>query len=435
MEQQKQPKIVQKLLLRTFFLLVTVAAVFVGIQYLLNWRKDPDGGVADTNQMIAAIELLPEGQQAVLFDSAGKKVASPDYEAGKTDRDITWRPDGNRLFFVSDRKEGAYHLFRWNPASGSVDVKSTGTLSKFDPSFPIPAGTDPASLTAAGQKALIIQGGFVLEYNILEATSQQLLPPPGGVTTGSEEGSGGSGQFDGIYKKFGNAFRTARWIGNGDYIAAIMKGDEQETLIIQKMASSNAAGTIDEQMRELAPRPLMAGDRVDIDVDAKTGILVFSVQNFQFPDRENIPPESIKNGRAVKPFANGLFIFDPSKPSAEAVVPIAISNEAKMAFGPPAISPDGTQVAVSTGKYETENFLPASLAVMPLQAAGMQAGATLLGGSIYEYGWHPTGSSITFIMREGKERAIYKINKDGSGQSKVSDGGNFMTPKFSPQSK
>jgi len=431
--QDKQPKIVHKLLVRTFILLLAVAAVFVGIQWVLKWRKDPDSGTADTNQMIAAIQIHEEGQQAVLFDASGNKTPSPEYQPGKTDRDLAWRPDGNRLFFVSDRKQDSFQIYRWNPARGAVDQRSTGTLSKFDPSFPIVDLSESAALASAGQKVLITQGGFVLEYDLKESTSQQLLPPPSGVTVGAEEGAGGSGQLDALYKRYGNAFRVARWIKNGAYIAAIMKGDEQETLIIQQMTA--ATGTPEEQMLQLAPRAVMGGDRIDMDVDPKTGNLVFTVLNFQFPDRDNIPERNIKNGRVVKDFVNGIFIYDPSKPTEEALLPIAISNDPKNAFGPAVCGPDGSKVMVTTGSYDGATYTPAGLAILPNTPGGIQSGTPLIGGAIYEASWHPAGTSVTYIKREGGKRSIYKINVDGSGETKVSDDGNYMTPFFSPQSK
>lgn len=425
---EKQPKIVHKLLVRTFILLLAVAGVFLGIQKVLDWRKDPDSGVSDTAGMVAALEILPEGQQAVAFDVAGKKVPSPDYVAGKTDRDLVWRPDGNRIFFSSDRKEGAYHIFRWNVGAGTVDQRSTGTLSKFDPSFsPVPPGSDAATITAAGNNALITQGGFVLEFNMREATTQQLLPPPGGVTVGADEGSGGSGQFDALYKRFGNSFRLARWVGNGGHIAAIMKRDEGEVLIIQNLNATDE--------KEMLPRAIFGGDRIDLDVDPKTGAAVFTVLNFQFPDLDNIPAESIKNGKAVKPFVHGIFIMDVSKPGNEGLAPLAISNDMKQAFGPVSVSPDGSQIAVSTGIYDGNNLDPVGLIAMPLKPGGMQEGTGLVRGKIYEASWNPKGDVLVYIKREGKERAIYRINRDGSSETKVSDGGNYMTPKFSPQSK
>ena len=432
--EEKQPKIVHKLLVRTFLLLVTVAAVFVGIQYVLGWRKDPDSGVADTKQVIAAIQILENGQQAVLFDSAGKKTPSPDYVDGKTDRDIAWRPDGNRLYFVSDRKQDAYHIYRWNPASGAVDQRSTGSLSKFDPSFPIPTSDEGAALSNAGKNALIIQGGFVLNFDLTESTSQQLLPPPSGVTVGAEEGAGGSGQFDALYKKYGNAFRAARWLKGGDYIAAVMKGDEHETLIIQRMTAADASSE-EERMMQLAPRALMGADRIDMDVDPTTGNLIFTILNFQFPDRDNIPERYIKNGRVVKDFLNGLFTYDPTKAANEALTAIAMSNVEKNAFGPPACSPDGSKILVATGSYDGNSFTPVSLAVIPNTIGGIQNGSLLVRGAIFEASWHPSGTSIAYVKRDGGKRSIFKINADGSAETKISDDGDYMTPIFSPQSK
>jgi hypothetical protein len=428
---EKQPKIVHRLLVRTFILLLAVAGVFLGIQKVLEWRKDPDAGTSDTNGMIAAIEILPEGQQVVVFDSAGKKFKSPDYEQGKTDRDIAWRPDGNRLFFSSDRKEGAYHLFRWNLGTESVDQRSTGTLSKFDPSFQAtPPTADAATLAAAGNTALITQGGFVLAFDVREATSQQLLPPPGQVTVGAEEGSGGTGQFESLYKRFGTSFRSARWAGGGDeYIVAIMKGDEGEVLLVQRNP------LLAKEVDDLVPRPVFGGERIDVDVDPQTGIVAFTVLNFRFPDMENIPKENIKDGKAVKPFIHGVFLVDVNKTGSDAITMVALSNEMDKAFGAPAFSPDGTQIAITTGRYDGTNYDPAGLVLMPAQAGGMGAGTPLIAGKIYEASWHPNGSTLAFIKRDGKERAIYKINKDGSGETKVSDGGNYMVPKFSPQSK
>lgn len=425
--EQKQPKIVQKLLLRTFFLLMSVAAIFVGIRYVLDWREDPDSGTIDSNGMIAAIEILDDGQQAVLFDAAGAKVPSPDYEPGKMDRDLVWRPDGNRIFFSSDRGESAYHIFRWNPGSKKVDQRSTGTLSKFDPSFEYADPSNAAAVKLAGETALITQGGFVLDFNVRKATTLQMLPPARGVTVGADEESGSSGQFDAIYKRYGNAFRTARWLKNQEYIAAIMKRDEGEVLIIQKVNAADAS--------ELMPRALFGGDRIDMDVDPKTGNLVFTVLNFQFPDLDNIPPDNIKDGKVVKPFTHGIFIVDPSVKGVDAIAPIAISQDDKLAFGPAAVNPDGSQIATTTGTYDGVNFEPAGLAVMPLQPGGMQGGTAVVSGQIYELSWHPNGESLLYIKRAGSERAIYKIGRDGSAETKVSSGGNYMTPKFSPQSK
>jgi len=424
--EQKQPKIVQKLLLRTFFLLLTVAAVFLGIQFILNWRKDPDTGPANTIGMIAAIQIHDEGQQAVIFDKDGKKTPSPEYTPGKTDRDIVWLPNGNRLYFTSDRKEAAFNLYRWNPDKGTVVQRSSGSLSRFDPSFvPLEPGASKAELDGSGKFSLMTQGGFVLEFDMSELTSCQLLPPPGGVTQGADEGAGGSGQFDAIYKRLGNSFRTARMLKNQDYIVAVMKQDEGEVLVYQKLSGSAP----EEQL----PKAVMAGEHIDIDIDPKSGAVVFTVLSFQYPDRENIPKDKIKNGKVVRDFEHGVFMFNPYLPSSEMLQYIAVSRVPGQAFGPAVVSPDGNRIALTTGSYDGTTYTPAGMALMPLQKGGMAGGTPLVAGHIYEINWHPSGEKLTYIKSEGRSRSIYTISADGSSETKVSDDGAYMTPKFSPQ--
>lgn len=451
MEQQKQPKIVQKLLLRTFFLLLGVAAVFLGIQYILNWRQDPDSGVADTNQMIAAIQMLDEGQQAVIFDGTGKKLPSPDFIPGKYDRDPVWRPDGNRLFFVSDRKDGINQLFRWNLASNKVEQRSTGPINRSDPTFPVVDDPNDASeVKTAGESVLLVQNGFVTEFSVKDGIpTNQLTPHPAfigdkkGIDPGGEDPSSGAGLsrarmaravFDQFYKKFGNAFRTARWLRSGNYMVGVMKGDEQETLVIQRI-QVNESDPPEEQMKQALPQGLLSGDKIDIDVDPKQDRIVVTVLNFQFVDRDNIPPAYIKDRKPVKPFIHGVFFVDPTKPTAQALTPLVATNDVNQAFGPPAFSPDGSQVCLTAGTFADRDYAPNTLVVMPAQEGGAAAGTALVRGAIYEYSWHPTGGSLVYIKRDGKARAIFKINKDGSGETKVSDDGNYMKPSFSPQSK
>lgn len=424
-----KPKYERKMFNSFFGLWVALGVIGGGYLFLVSNKEDlGDFGSADTAGQIAAIQIHDEGQQVVIFDKLGKKSLSPNYTAGKTDRDIAWRPDGNRLFFVSDRGQPAFNVFRWNLSTNDVNQRGISTLSRFDLSFrQILNPEDKSFVDAANQTVLLSQGGFILELDAKKGTTQQILPPKGGVTVGSEEGSGSSGQLDALYQKLGTSFRSARWLHGDDFLAVVMKRDEGEILFVQK----NPARATQED----TPRVLAAGEKISMDVDPKNGILVFTVLDFKFPDPENIPEGNIKDGKVIRPFKHGIFAYDTTKEGNEALVRIGISNDDKVAFGAPAVSPDGTQVVIPGGHYDGTSFTPQALGIMAVQPDGGSVGSRIAAGPIYEPAWSPDGRSLTYIKRDGGHRSIFTIDKDGANEKKVSDDGDYMTPKFSPQIK
>jgi hypothetical protein len=56
----------------------------------------------------------------------------------------------------------------------------------------------------------------------------------------------------------------------------------------------------------VGPVPIFAGQSIQFDV-APDGTAVVSIQGFEFPDAAQVPPEMMVNGRAIKPWRNGLF--------------------------------------------------------------------------------------------------------------------------------
>ena len=312
----KQSKISQRLALRTLFLVVLLGGVYFGYQ----WWKDQSGDLAglkpaQTVGWLAAIQFQANGQQAVAFDPTGKLMPSGGWKDGNTDRDITWNPSGNRIFFVSDREENNFHVFRWNPTDGSDPARRTiGSRSRSLPMFPRQAGPD------ADASALITSGGFVLEYRPKDLSTVQVLPPLGRevVQSSYEEGGGAADQFSGVYAKFGNSFKVARWCKGKDYIAAIMRRDDGEVLILQNMQPTTEGKL---------PRPeaIVAGDHVEFDVNPQDGSVVFAVQNFQWPIPEAIPAQFHKGNKITRPFAHLLGRIDPEDKSP--IVRIGGSND------------------------------------------------------------------------------------------------------------
>lgn len=413
-----QPKISQKMLLRFAIGLFIMTGLFLAYRWWSGVSKDPTDIPleADTGNLIGAIQLLDEGSQAVVVKPDGEVRLSPGYAQGKTDRDLVWRPDGNRLFFVSDREDDSYLVYRWNLASDAVAKRSIGTRSQADPSFAPPGSPE------ANEKALITAGGFVLECDPRDVTTRQILPPVGKEIGGGDEGS--AGQFEQLYQRIGTSFRVARYGKDKKFVAAVMRReDEGEILIVQSMEKVEP------------PLVIMAGKHIDFDVNPISGEIAFAVNGFFFHDPRSIPPEVIKNGKVELPFANVVGLFDPEAKSMKYVMP---TREPDYGFRNVQVSPDGSMLLVVAGKLDANaNFEPEDLVVVPARDRGGEEARRLLHEKVFDPSWHPNSHTIAFCKyNDAKKRAIFRINKDGSGYEDVTkDKGDFATPMFSPKSK
>lgn len=423
-----QPKIVHRLVVRTLVLILILGVCVKGYQ----WWLDKSGDItnlkpAQTFSWIAAVQYQQDGQQAIAISPDGKITPAPGWKTGKTDRDVTWNPSGNRIFFVTDREENNFHVFRWNPTDGTDPVqKSFGTRSHSLPMF------TRQDIEGADDSALITSGGFVLEYVPKNMSTLQLLPPTGKeVSTASEdEGGGQSDQFSGAYSKLGNSFKSAQWCKGREWIAAIMRRDEGEVLILQYMHQDNEG-------KFPPPHLVAAGEHVEIDVNPADGTVIFAVQNFQWPSEEMIPSQFRKGNKVTRPFSHYLGKIDPGDGAGELppVVPLAMSKDDKICFGSPTISPDGASVAFIGGPYKDGALESAALATAPIVPGGIQSKAVLATGKIHEPSWSPNGDLLVFAqdMPSG-HRSLIEIHKDGSGSRNLTgDAGNYGDPVFSPQ--
>lgn len=411
------------MLTRSAILLFVVAVLIFGYRIYRDWSKDIDlPEAANTAGHISAIRLLEDGSQVVVFDADGNLIESPGYTPGKNDKDAVWRPDGNRLFFVSDREENAQNIYRWNFGAKAVSRRTYNSRTKGLPNF-LPG--DPTSKTA-----LITSGPFVLEFDPAEAVTRQVLPPISKERVAVDTESGAGGQFDAVYRMLGQSFREAKWTPDKSFVVAIMRRDVGEALIVQDLRS------------DTQPVPIAAGDRIEFDIDPKTGRIVFLVLNFQLLDPSQAPPEMIKNGRIVLPFRHLIAMADPAllgqkAEGVKATVDIARSNSDRAAFHALSISPDGSRLVVVGGAYDPgrTSVAPDALVVMPLQESGAQAASVVLREKVYEPSWHPNGETLAFIRYNAKgQRAIFKVQIDGTGLTEVSkDAGDFAFPRFSPQ--
>ena len=416
-----QPKISQKLILRTAILLFALALLFFGYRYFEEQHGDFNRGSSNSAGVIAAIQIKDDGQEAVLIHPGGAITGTKTWKNGVTDRDITWQPDGRFLYFVSDRDGGTYHLLRLNPDEDTPDQMTTGSRGRSAPTFPADSTTDVAN------DLLMICGGTVQGFDAKRKITPQLLPPAtANITQATEEGAGGSeAEFQALYGNLGTAFRYARYCKSNRYIAAIMEREGGEVLILQDLTQKDG--------KVVPPISVAAGDHIDFDVNPKDGSVVFAVLNYKLVDPEHAPKDLVHNGQLMLPFKHAVGVADPDK---RAFVIVGASKDDRICFASPAISPDGASVLVTAGSFDksTQTIVPKILFSAPIQNEGFQSGSRLISGEIYEPSWSPDGSKIVFAMRANGKRDIYTAAKDGSSPTNLTAGkGDFLTPKFSGQ--
>lgn len=414
------PKASKKLAIRFVISLFTLAVIFAVYNWMRSNRDLGDISNAKTIGWILALEQKDEGQQAVIFKEDGTILRSPSYTAGKTDRDTTWRPDGSAVFLSSDRETEDFNVYRWNLQRNIIERRSMASRSQLGIHF------GEVGLGATNSDALLVAGGFVLSLNPKEATTQQVLPPVGRevVTNSGEEGSGAASQFDASYKRLGTSFREARWGINKEWVYAVMRGDEGETLLAQSMTEAKP------------PIVLAMGDRIEFDVNPKTGSVVYAVLGYRVPIPENPSKEDIARIKQMMAMPHRLMEVKPWADPSEAVTPVAMSSINKVCFSHPKVSPDGNSVLISVGKYLGDgNQQMQGLLAAPLAQNGISSASPLLKGEVFDYSWSPNGKKIAFIRKSPEGiRTIFVIDKEVGEAKQLSDGKtDYSRPIYSPQ--
>lgn len=422
-----QPKIVHKLIIRFAIGLFLVAGLLAGYLYLRG-QEDVDLPLAyDSKGHIAAIQTVGDGSQAVIITPDGNVIPSPDYVADARDTDLAWRPDGNRLFFTSDRDERVFHLYRWNPGGAKVERRTLGTLGFGSPSF-------ASSTIEEAVNPLAVSAGRVVEIDPSKGSVEQILPPMmDREGQESEEGRVEESPFERFYKGIGSSFKSAKWVKGRRYIAAVMRGDEAETLVLQPMDRLPNG--------QMAPPSILGiGERVEFDVNADAGIVVFTINHPRPTLKSEITQEDWTSGR-IEQLKKGF--NDPTKHMLGIVNidlqrggPILRSIDDKDALTSPSISPDGTTLVVCVGKYEGDgNFTHEFLYTYAAQVGAGQTVRELIAGDARDPSWSPDGNKIVYVKAlEDGTREIRTVNVDGSEDKAIASGkGDFIKPVFSPQ--
>ncbi|MBI3722197.1 MAG: PD40 domain-containing protein, partial [Fimbriimonas ginsengisoli] len=259
-----QPKINRKLVQRSAVLAVAAAVLLAVYVWLTGQNKDVDLGSVHSAGWIAALQLQRDGgSRLVVIKPDGSIVPCPGYKSGSTDREFAWRPDGNRIFFSSDRQDKTYNIFRWNLATGQVERRTLGKIAKSDPSFPV---GDPGA-----SHPLIVFSGEAWDLDPGSGKASQVFPIPPDkhkeVDTRDESSGERLGAFGlGAQQKV----RTARYLKGKTYVVVIRRTDEGEMLVLQRLIPPEGKSP-DEVKRDMQSYVVAAGDRIVIDVNPRTG--------------------------------------------------------------------------------------------------------------------------------------------------------------------
>ncbi|HEY3781607.1 MAG TPA: hypothetical protein VGL56_11015 [Fimbriimonadaceae bacterium] len=437
---QPTAQINRRLVKRTIIFVVILLAAAYGFYWLLSKRGDPDllYGPSPSYGDIAAIQTKGDGAQAVIIHSDGKITVSPDYKTGSYDQNVTWRADGGRLFFESDRENNEPHLYRWNTEKGLIERRTTDKRPKGFLSFTVPG--DKGAADEANPTALMISGGTILQVDANTGDTKQLLPPynknSSQSSTSSEEG-GQNGMAS--FATYGNSFVKALWSKDKHYIIAVLSREAgDQALIIQDMTMQNG--------QLPPPVPLAQARHIGIDIGQQTGVLIYSLLGAEIPDW--YPDEQRnkfkRNGKIVPPIAHDICIFDVNrfatngKMDTQTSGVVVASKDDKIAFGDPAMSPDEKLIAVPVGNYVGGSFRPLLLMTFPPKNNAAEAGVRIAPGDFTHLSWAPDGSVIAALMKaqDGSHDVVTVPPTANSQVNNLTAGeGDFLEAEISPEAK
>ena len=422
--------------------IVGVAAIGLIIYGLVSFRNrtvDIEGeSVTNTVGMIAALELDGRSSKAVILRPDGSKLVNPDFKEGVVDKDIAWRPDGGRLLFISNRTNGNFDVFRWDPKADSVELRSQGNRAKSSLWY---GWESDGKLRDQG---LMTSGGFVMKYDQKLTTTEQILPPPKiNSETKSDDEEGIGSQMDAMYKQIGQAFLSAKWGIDRQVVWTVMRRESDNVFVMNPLNKAFNNGI---------PSILFAAKTIDFDV-TPDGDAVAAAREFQFIDPTHVPENYLINGKPQAPF-NSCIYFCPADGKQPAIICHTIGpdlfiggvgQQPKPVFSvpgnvltvaQPVVSADGTSMVFVLGKLVGDkSFEGLSLIAFPLRenSALKQPGRVAL-GPVSDPSFSPDGSKIVYLKKEANgKHAIYTANLAGGVETKVADDADYQTPKFSPQ--
>lgn len=367
-----------------------VAVALIGVLALI--RSQPWGRLdirlfkPNTSGWIACIRLDTNGRGDLM-------VIKPDgshlmlTEDAHDDESPDWSPDGTKLVFSSNRRDGVYQLWTIDPDGKNLSQLTIGGGAKRAPRY------DPD-----GKHILHIAQGLVVAIDSKGVHAEQLIPKPH--------------QMLQVREQYGQvAFRYARR-AQEHLVAAVQIIDEGEQAVLQD-------DTLSEQALSLPI--LLKGERVDLDW-ARQGLqLVVGGASVIIPTPEG-------KERAV----GALILFDFTKERAQPqVLPLWTSLDNSEAAIEPAWSPDGSRIAfILCDRQPNGTLKRKALMVIPSDGG---TPTEIVAGEIYTPDWSPDGQQLVFAKGAPGNRQIYTVRIDGTDLKPLTQSGDHISPRWSPK--
>lgn len=301
------------------------------------------------------------------------------------DRSPDWSPDGKKIVFSSNRRDGVYQLWTIDPDGKGLSQLTIGGGAKLAPVY-----------DRDGEHILHVAQGLVTEIDAKGVHATQLIPS--------------AAQMVQVREQYGQvAFRYAKR-PHHDLIAAVQRLDEGEQVVLQDQA-------LMQQQFGLAP--VIAGEQVDFDWSPQGQSLVIGGAGLIVPT-----PEGEQR-------MGGLIRFDFGENTREVQpLPLWLSPDNKQAAIEVAWSPDGSRIAfVLCERLKDGTLRRLGLATVP------ERGGTptiIVEGTVYYPAWSPDGQQLVFTMGTPGERQVYTVRIDGTELKQRTQSGDYITPRWSP---
>lgn len=343
-----------------------------------------------------------------------------------TDHDAVWDANGKRILFISNRtRDGSFQVFEWKPDRDNDPVQIT----------PDGASRSRLWMSANGKFLLVTTRGEVFQIEYPRRFFRRVFPPSNqpdpfagaeqeirqhAHTTAEDIALERWRQLQEALE--GEAFLEGFVDGTGTYFAGVYKTATAHAVVLHHL-----------QTMEAFPQAPWGGTNVEIAFHPHRPEIIVALQDFQFPNRAQVPHDLIQpDGSIKRPFIHGLLWASiPEVVTGKSVGAILFASKSgDEAWTDPVFAPTGEHFAIVHSKKQNGKLNRDGLYIVSLSPEGITKVIQVAQGEIYDPTWSPDGEHLAFI-RDGD---VFVIERTGGGEINITQGrGVFRSPAFSPQ--